>query len=166
MRKGVTTCQSGWRCEITGDSLASAQGAKESLFYFPPGASSKAAEPIVAEKDAVQPYDGIAKRGKCAADLPVAAFTHGYLPVLALRVAKAHEGEFADAVVQGDAVIIDHLLVEWLELVVEVYFVDLGFDELRVRHLVRKVTVIRQEYDARAVFVEAANELETMELRG
>ncbi len=44
------------------------------------------AKRIIAELYAVQPHDGVAERGKGAADLAVAAFAHDDLPVEAAIV--------------------------------------------------------------------------------
>lgn len=86
--------------------------------------------------------DGIAERRKGPANLTVAPFVHGNLPVEALGVAQAHESKFTDSIFECDTKVIDHLLMEGLKLAVEMDFVELGFDELRVGHLVGEIAVV------------------------
>lgn len=98
-----------------------------------------------AEVCAVKCDDFVAERCKCAAYLAVAALMHGDNPGMVVAIVQAFQVEFAWSVGQRDAVIINHLTVQWLQGLVQSYFVFFDFYKAWVRHAVCEVTVIREQ---------------------
>lgn len=101
----------------------------------------KIAQGVRTEPGAVEACDGVAKGGKGASDLAVAALVHGDL---VLRIAAFYLGysELASTVFELYANVRYHLVVEWLEWFVEYYFIDLGFTIPGVCELVCEVAVV------------------------
>lgn len=96
---------------------------------------------------AVERGDGVAKCGKGAADLAVAPFIHCHLPFGAAIVGEAHQAEAALSVFEVDAKFADHLLVKWLEIVIEPDIVHFCFGEFWVGHAKCKIAIVCQEED-------------------
>ena len=100
----------------------------------------------------------IAERGESTADLAVAAF-HESDDVL---FAVANDCKFGGAVIEHDAVVGNHLLVEGLQRLVEFYFVDFGLAKFGVGHLEGEIAIIGEENQAGGIFVEATDGLEVL----
>ena len=107
-------------------------------------------------------FNRVAKRGKRAADLAVAAFAHFDDPAAVVAVVLALKRQAARPVRQLHAKVIDHLPVERLERLVERHQIALNFIKRRVCHLVGEVAVVGEENESGAIFVQAADGLEVM----
>ena len=121
-------------------------------------------ESVVTKVCAVKFDDGVAKGGEGAADLAVAAFAHLNDPAVVVAVVLALKRQAAGPVRQLHAKVIDHLPVERLERLVERDQIALDFIKGWVCHLVSKIPVVGEEDEPRAVFVEATDGLEVMEV--
>lgn len=121
-------------------------------------------ERIISKLDAVEALDGVAERGEGAADLAVTTLCHGHFPLISMVVMELCERELTSSIVELNAKITDHLLVERLEVMVEADVVYFCLDEFRVGHAVSEITVIGQEDEARALAVETADGFEMVVL--
>ena len=108
-------------------------------------------------------FNRVAKRGEGAADLAVAAFAHLDNPAAVVAVVLALKRQAAGPVRQLHAKVIDHLPMERLERLVERHQVALDFIKRWVCHLVSEVTVVGEEDEPRAVFVQAPDGFQVVE---
>lgn len=92
----------------------------------------------------MQSLDGIPKRAKSTADLPVTALAHGNYPFIPFIVITAHKVELATAILELDAKITNHLLVERFEIAIKPNMVHLGFRKTGVGHPKGKVAVVTE----------------------
>ena len=116
-------------------------------------------ECVGAEGGAVEARDGVAEGGEGAADLAVAAFLHMYFVHMRWMTDDGRrkrcntrlgtgDGKATFAIVEIDAVVGDHLLVEWREWLVELDFVDFCLAEARVGHAVSEIPIVSEHDEA------------------
>ena len=125
--------------------------------------SLHAAKRVIAKICSVEFGDCVAKCSKRAADLAVAAFAHLDDPAVVVAVVLALQRQAAGPVRQLHAKVIDHLPMERLERLVERHQVALDFIKRWVCHLVSEVTVVGEEDEPRAVFVQAPDGFQVVE---
>lgn len=120
---------------------------------------------IITKMRSMERGDGIAKCREGTANLSVATFAHGNAPGVIVIISEAVEFEFALTVRQHDAKVADHLAMKRLERVVERHLVNFGFMKLWMSHLERKIAVISEQQESRAISVEATNWFERVHIR-
>ena len=117
---------------------------------------------VRAEGETLKASDGVAESGEGAADLAITTF--GHFDAEVTRAGEFGQDETGGTIRELDAKIGDGLLVERGEIFIEMDFVNFGFMEFRVSHLVIKIAVVRQENQAFGVTIEAADGFEVMKI--
>ena len=105
----------------------------------------------------MKPFDFVTKRSKCATNLSVAPFTHRHLPFISSIIHEPRECELRPSILELDTKVTNHLLVKWLEIVVQAHVIYLCFGELWMSHPIGEVTVIGEEDETGAVSIESPN---------
>lgn len=108
--------------------------------------------------------DRVAECRECPADLAVAAFAHFDDPACVVAVGLARKHEFALAVGQFHAKIADHLSMQRLNWRIKRNEIAFALLKRRVGHPEREITVICHDEQTRAVFVEATDGFEVVEM--
>ena len=149
------------KCDII--CIFGARGGLGSQWPFTKFPAFDVAEAVIAKICSVEFGDGVAEGSKGTADLAVAAFAHLDDPAVVVAVVLALQRQAAGPVRQLHAKVVNHLPMERLERLVERHQVALDFIKRWVCHLVSEVTVVGEEDEPRAVFVQAPDGFQVVE---